>query len=504
MGMSSGTLPPSRSDRCRLPGALLFREQGLLEPMLLLRSPPVVAEDIRRMQRRESFHSQDGSIRSLSFAADGALLLYSCADGSICVWDVHRGDRERHWKKPGPTCCSVETARALPSVENFAVVSGDCEGRISVARFRPGSTRHPAVQVLPCVHEDRIRKIALEESNPYLFLTCADDGTVRQFDLRQDLARSAADSSTCCSSCLVDLRRPGSLARRCPLDSFMELEDVAIHPFQEHLVAVAGHDACIRMYDRRKVYGSGLDSEPAVRFAPMHYRESERRRRRGHVTGIAFSWNGQELLGHYAGDGCFLFDLSTSRPFECYERSDCPGSEADPSDNSFVRQFYHGRGASGAAKEAAFCGPRSEFVCVGSDEGWIFVFDKQTARCVQGMSAGDGPVSCLQTAESRCDGILLATGDSEGRVSIWATVPVAAADRSTIAADVENVLRPAGMAGGEEDGRRRTLLSGHRPRSSLFDHSYALTYCQCADEAIGSADDRRQWRDGSYIAADLL
>ncbi|UZJ56983.1 hypothetical protein CBS101457_006303 [Exobasidium rhododendri] len=169
------------------------------------------------------------------------------------------------------------------------------------------------IRVLKC-HTSRAKKISTENS-PDVFLTAAEDGEVRQTDLRvpHTCSRSQAYGQGCPR----------------PLMQFqMELYSLSVSKMEPWLFAVAGTSDKVYLQDRRMIprllkseWGSYIDEETAAlthcvrRFSREDHKggaDSITRRERAHVTAVKISEaNGRDLIASYSGDGVYRFDIKS-------------------------------------------------------------------------------------------------------------------------------------------------------------------------------------------------
>lgn len=187
-------------------------------------------------------------------------------------------------------------------------------------------------------HTDRVKRI-VTESSPHVFLTCSEDGTVRQFDLRQPssfYARPSGRSSSQRSYFGVTLTSLDSLEEEDnsnpPLISYrrhqIDLNTVSCSTSQPHYIALGGaHPHCF-LHDRRMLgrdlgreSGNGASSSESElsaatrcvrRFASRpakddHYRGNP------HITACKISdANPNDVVVSWSGGGIYLFDISRS------------------------------------------------------------------------------------------------------------------------------------------------------------------------------------------------
>ena len=197
-------------------------------------------------------------------------------------------------------------------------------------------------------HTDRVKRIVTENS-PWLFLTCSEDGEVRQFDLRQPSQYYSRGSGTSEVRFRASLSRhtfPGidilagptgeADERNPPLISYkkhrIELNTISCSVGQPHYIALGGsHQHCF-LHDRRML-GRDISTERGQpssstenelssatrcvkRFEPKKPsgRTPSRLRRvrdNGHITACKISdANPNELVVSWSGDSIYLFDIN--------------------------------------------------------------------------------------------------------------------------------------------------------------------------------------------------
>lgn len=186
-------------------------------------------------------------------------------------------------------------------------------------------------------HADRVKRI-VTESSPYLFLTCSEDGEVRQWDLRQP--SSAYPSPRGGQGFMA--YRPGLHHDDSnvppPLISYkkyhIDLNTISCAPSQPHYIALGGAHLHCFLHDRRMigrdlleekgqvVSPSGLSQHDDVavgqatrcvrRFAP-NGRTKMSRRDNGHITACKISnAHPNEMIVSWSGDHIYSFDLIRS------------------------------------------------------------------------------------------------------------------------------------------------------------------------------------------------
>ncbi|KAL8700973.1 MAG: hypothetical protein Q9224_000714 [Gallowayella concinna] len=212
-------------------------------------------------------------------------------------------------------------------------------------------------------HADRVKRI-VTESSPFLFLTCSEDGEVRQFDLR--LPSSAYPSPR---------GGRGSYARRKqhddsnippPLISYkrhhLDLNTISCSATQPHYIALGGAHLHCFLHDRRMLgrdrltergnpgnmtpTGSMSSAEEETmsaatrcvrRFAP-NGKNRMRRTDNGHITACKISdANPNELIASWSGDQIYSFDILRS-PAAADANSEAPRTFVGRNSSSKVKE----------------------------------------------------------------------------------------------------------------------------------------------------------------------
>ncbi|XP_044529539.1 DDB1- and CUL4-associated factor 6 isoform X3 [Gracilinanus agilis] len=130
-------------------------------------------------------------------------------------------------------------------------------------------------------------------NDPYTFLSCGEDGTVRWFDTR---IKTSCTKEDCKDDILINCRRAAT--------------SVAICPPIPYYLAVGCSDSSVRIYDRRMLgtratgnYAGRGTTGMVARFVPPHLNNKSCR-----VTSLCYSEDGQEILVSYSSDYIYLFD----------------------------------------------------------------------------------------------------------------------------------------------------------------------------------------------------
>ncbi|XP_055500635.1 DDB1- and CUL4-associated factor 6 isoform X7 [Leucoraja erinacea] len=130
-------------------------------------------------------------------------------------------------------------------------------------------------------------------NDPYTFLSCGEDGTVRWFDVR---AKTNCTKEDCKDDILINCRRAAT--------------SIAICPLMPYYLSVGCSDSSVRIYDRRMLgtratgsYNARSTTGMCARFVPPHLTNKSCR-----VTSLCYSNDGQEILVSYSSDYIYLFN----------------------------------------------------------------------------------------------------------------------------------------------------------------------------------------------------
>ena len=243
---------------------------------------------------------------------DGTVI--TCAgDSQVRVFDIEYSSGSRN---TAATSAFEASARSRRFIEFFSGARYLSDGNTNARVYRS--------------HADRVKRI-VTESSPYLFLTCSEDGEVRQWDLR--LPSSAYPPPRGGQGFMAyrpglnhdDSNVPPPLISYKPYS--LDLNTISCSPSQPHYIALGGAHLHCFLHDRRMLgrdtYAErgavGIDDEEmgkatrcVRRFAPG----GKRRMRHlddGHITACKISdANPNEMIVSWSGDHIYSFDLIRS------------------------------------------------------------------------------------------------------------------------------------------------------------------------------------------------
>lgn len=186
---------------------------------------------------------------------------------------------------------NIFSAKFLPCTDDKQIVSCSGDGVIFYTNIEQDVETNRQCQ-FTC-HYGTTYEIMTVPNDPYTFLSCGEDGTVRWFDTR---IKTSCTKEDCKDDILINCRRAAT--------------SVAICPPVPYYLAVGCSDSSVRIYDRRMLgtratgnYAGRGTTGMVARFIPSHLSNKSCR-----VTSLCYSEDGQEILVSYSSDYIYLFD----------------------------------------------------------------------------------------------------------------------------------------------------------------------------------------------------
>ncbi|NWQ95892.1 DCAF6 factor, partial [Burhinus bistriatus] len=186
---------------------------------------------------------------------------------------------------------NIFSAKFLPCTNDKQIVSCSGDGVIFYTNVEQDVETNRQCQYT--CHYGTTYEIMTVPNDPYTFLSCGEDGTVRWFDTR---IKTSCTKEDCKDDILINCRRAAT--------------SVAICPPIPYYLAVGCSDSSVRIYDRRMLgtratgnYAGRGTVGMVARFVPPHLNNKSCR-----VTSLCYSEDGQEILVSYSSDYIYLFD----------------------------------------------------------------------------------------------------------------------------------------------------------------------------------------------------
>ncbi|KAK8668427.1 hypothetical protein V6N13_105882 [Hibiscus sabdariffa] len=378
---------------------------------------------VLRLEIFKKLEKHQGCVNTVSFNADGNILVSGSDDKRIILWDWQTGHAKLTFQS-GHTR-NIFHAKIMPYTDDRSLITCASDGQVRHAQLleRGVETR------LLAKHEGQAHKFAIVPGSPHIFYTCGEDGLVQHIDLR---TAAATKLFTC-----HPIDDSKAYMRIVPLNT------LGIDPRNPNLFAVAGSDEYTRLYDIRKYKWDGSTDfgQPTDYFCPPHLIGDD------HVgiTGLAFS-DQSELLVSYSDEFIYLFtrDMGLGpNPVPSSLRSArIEASEVGPAhsamsasameaDEKTIPQVYKGHRNCETVKGVSFFGPKSEYVASGSDCGRMFIWKKKGGELVRVMKADKHVVNCI---ESHPHTTVLASSGIENDIKIWTPKAI---DKAVLPTNIE-------------------------------------------------------------------
>lgn len=314
---------------------------------------------VQRLRLEHRLKKHQGCVNCINFSSSGQLLASGSDDLKVVLWDWARG-RVASCFDSGHVA-NVFQAKFMPLTEDMVLVTAARDGQIRCTVMTSTGGLNHSKRVAH--HNDSAHKVATQPDSAHVFLSCGEDGSVLQVDLRENEQRNKI---------LVCKNDRG----RVPLYS------IFVDPSDYNYFAISGRDQFARIYDRRLLKSSEDQAtnsrEPIKKYCPHHLENPESEMKRSNITCLVYSHNGKELLCSYNDEDIYLFDTSHSAGSDYIKR-------------------YSGHRNSATVKGVNFFGLESEYVVSGSDCGHVFLWGKESEKIVQFMEGDhDGVVNCLE------------------------------------------------------------------------------------------------------------
>ncbi|KAK6503523.1 hypothetical protein TWF481_008538 [Arthrobotrys musiformis] len=288
---------------------------------------------VKNLDIVNELYAHTGCVNALSWSQSGNLLASGSDDTHINIHQRSSSEStfsHTHSISTGHTQ-NIFSVKFMPHSEDRTLIScaGDGEVRVFDVNYSASSIdgtnssfAHSVRQTSRLsygetntrvyrAHRDRVKRI-ITENSPHLFLTCSEDGDVRQFDIRapSDPSRTRLGRFSRDDDDYRDGPRPLISYRKSPLD----LNTISVATSQPHYLALGGSHLYCFLHDRRML--RLRDNEPICvkRFAPREDEPwADRGSRGGHITACKISdFCPNELIVSWSAGGIGGFDIHRS------------------------------------------------------------------------------------------------------------------------------------------------------------------------------------------------
>ncbi|XP_019379453.1 PREDICTED: DDB1- and CUL4-associated factor 6, partial [Gavialis gangeticus] len=265
------------------------RSLGLQEPGLLRRHYLGRREFIQRLKLEATLNVHDGCVNTICWNDTGEYILSGSDDTNLVISNPY--SRKVLTTIRSGHRANIFSAKFLPCTNDKQIVSCSGDGVIFYTNVEQDAETNRQCQYT--CHYGTTYEIMTVPNDPYTFLSCGEDGTVRWFDTR---IKTSCTKEDCKDDILINCRRAAT--------------SVAICPPIPYYLAVGCSDSSVRIYDRRMLgtratgnYAGRGTVGMVARFVPPHLNNKSCR-----VTSLCYSDDGQEILVSYSSDYIYLFD----------------------------------------------------------------------------------------------------------------------------------------------------------------------------------------------------
>ncbi|XP_068125295.1 DDB1- and CUL4-associated factor 6 isoform X2 [Hyperolius riggenbachi] len=265
------------------------RALGLDEPSVVRINYMGRKEFVQKLKLERTLNVHHGCVNSICWNSTGEYILSGSDDTTLVICNPYN-------KKVLSTIRSghranIFSAKFLPLTNDKHIISCSGDGVIYFTDIEKDTETNRHCQ-FTC-HYGTAYEIMTVPNDPYTFLSCGEDGTVRWFDVR---VKTSCTKEDCKDDILINCRRAAT--------------SIAICPSAPYYLAVGCSDSSVRIYDRRML-GTGAANNYSnrgiagmcVRFVPSHLVNKSCR-----VTSLCYSEDGQDLLVSYSSDYIYLFN----------------------------------------------------------------------------------------------------------------------------------------------------------------------------------------------------
>ncbi|XP_031656478.1 DDB1- and CUL4-associated factor 6 isoform X5 [Oncorhynchus kisutch] len=254
-------------------------------------------EFVQRLKLEATLNVHDGCVNTISWNDTGEYILSGSDDTNLVITNPY--NRKVKATIRSGHRANIFSAKFMPQTSDQQIISCSGDGIIYYTHTEKSPDINRQCQ-FTC-HYGTAYEIMTVPNDPYTFLSCGEDGTVRWFDLR---TKTSCTKEDCKDDILINCRRAAT--------------SISISPLVPYYLAVGCSDSSVRIYDRRMLgtratgnYMGRGTTGMCVRFVPAHLSNKSCR-----VTSLCYSGDGQEVLVSYSSDYVYLFDPNNDQARE--------------------------------------------------------------------------------------------------------------------------------------------------------------------------------------------
>ncbi|XP_057707823.1 DDB1- and CUL4-associated factor 6 isoform X2 [Corythoichthys intestinalis] len=246
-------------------------------------------EFVQRLKLEATLNIHDGCVNTISWNETGEYILSGSDDTFLAITNPYNKKVKKSIRSGHRA--NIFSAKFMPHTNDQEIISCSGDGILYYTHTEKSADFNRQCQ-FTC-HYGTAYEIMTVPNDPYTFLSCGEDGTVRWFDLR---VKTSCTKEDCKDDILINCRRAAT--------------SISISPLMPYYLAVGCSDSSVRIYDRRMLgtratgnYMGRGTTGMCVRFVPAHLSDKSCR-----VTSLCYSADGREVLVSYSSDYIYLFD----------------------------------------------------------------------------------------------------------------------------------------------------------------------------------------------------
>nr|CAH7766204.1 unnamed protein product [Callosobruchus chinensis] len=249
---------------------------------------------VQRLDLLKSLPIHEGCVNTICWNETGEYILSGSDDQHLVITNGYDYKVKANYHTSHRA--NIFSAKFLPSTNDTQIVSCAGDGVILHTDLnRPQETYDSQFN---CHAGTTTYEVITIPHDPFSFLSCGEDGTVRWFDLR---TKSSCYKQRCNEDIIISCQRA--------------VTALAISPTTSYQLAIGCADSMVRIYDRRKLstqIGAYVLAEPFCTFVAPHFGTDRHYR----ITSLSYSNDGQDMLVSYSSDYLYLFNVKENTTTE--------------------------------------------------------------------------------------------------------------------------------------------------------------------------------------------
>lgn len=244
---------------------------------------------MQRMALLKRLKVHNGCVNSVCWNSTGELILSGSDDQHLVLTNAYNYEVLTDYKTSHRA--NIFSAKFLPNSCDHRIVSCSGDGIILYTDLLRGTKTFN--NQFNC-HVGTTYEIATIPGEPYNFLSCGEDGTVRWFDLR---IKDKCNASRCMEDVLVSCERA--------------VTALSVNLASPHQIAIGCSDGTVRILDRRTLGtpATGWTDTPGAVKALCTFTVPEFEGNSYRITSLNYSPDGQDVLVSYSSDHLYLFNV---------------------------------------------------------------------------------------------------------------------------------------------------------------------------------------------------